>query len=139
MFGVTNDRKVVGVENKELARDFGNKLTKNVEPSVDYNFGVPFAIENGRHVFVCHVPRSSSGPHAVFLNDAWVFLKRTAAGSNVSATFDETRSAFLDARRRRSELAWLRTEVQRMPNRCSGSAVEVLFRGAKSRRSRDQA
>lgn len=114
VFGVKNDGEVVGVGNREFARDFGNRLMSGLEPSVEHAFGVPFPLENGRQVFVCHVPRSSRGPHAVLVNQAWVFFKCTASGSCVSATFEEIRGAFLDSGRRKSELAWLRSEVQRI-------------------------
>jgi hypothetical protein len=114
VFGVTNDRQVNGVQNAEMVRDFGNKLTTGLEPSVEYAFATPHVVTQGSWVFICHVPRSTRGPHAVLAKDAWVFYKRTASGSCVSATRDEIRSAFLDSGRRQSELAWLRADVQRI-------------------------
>ena len=43
IFGVTNDRKLEGVENIELPRDFGVKLKTGLEPSVDSR-GAPQAV-----------------------------------------------------------------------------------------------
>jgi hypothetical protein len=43
----------------------------------------------------------------------WWFTKRTNKGTE-AMTYDEVRLAFLDAGRRRSELAWLKAEVTRI-------------------------
>lgn len=115
VFGVTNDRLVVGVKNAELVRDFGGKLRDNLSPSVEFRFADgPHTLPTGRLVYVAHVPRSPRGPHAVCDNGAWAFLKRTAAGSNDPMTYEEIRAAFTDARRRLRELAWLKAEIERL-------------------------
>lgn len=94
VFGVTNDRQVVGVENGELPRDFGIKLGAELEPSVEYEFGVPHKLDTGRMIFVCHVPRSNRGPHAVLTQTGCLFLKRSPSGSNIPMTYEEVRSLF---------------------------------------------
>lgn len=114
VFGVNNSREVVGLGNPELPRDFGTKLTKDFFPSPSFDFGVPMRLSGSLAVWVCHVPRSKCGPHAVLQNDSWVFPRRTKSGSNVSMNVEEIRGAFLDSGRRASELAWLKAEVVRI-------------------------
>lgn len=114
VFGVTNQRTVIGVSRPELPRDFGNKLNSGVNPSVPYRFGPPMPVADGRYIWICEVPRSLQGPHAVLLRDHWGFLKRTESGSCVSMSVEEIRNAFLDAGRRTGELAWLRADVDRI-------------------------
>lgn len=125
VFGVTNDRQVTGVENGELARDFGIKLGAELEPSVEYRFGVPLTLDTGRIVFVCHVPRSNRGPHAVMTQTGCLFLKRAPSGSNVPMTYEEVRSLFVDAARLRSHLAQLSDEVQRIRERANELNLET--------------
>jgi len=87
VFGVTNDRRVEGVTNVELVRDFGSRIRDHLSPSVDFRSAHhPHTLSNARLVYVLRVPRSPRGPHAVYLNGAWTFLKRTAAGSNEPMT-----------------------------------------------------
>jgi len=115
VFGVTNDRRVEGVTNVELVRDFGSKLRDGVSPSIEFRFADhPHALGSKLLVYIAHVPRSARGPHAVYLNNAWTFLKRTAAGSNDPMTYEEIRAAFTDLRRRQRELKWLKAEVERL-------------------------
>jgi|HubBroStandDraft_1064217.scaffolds.fasta_scaffold63144_2 hypothetical protein len=115
VFGVTDDRRVEGVANAELVRDFGSKLRDGLSPSVDFRFAnQPHVLPTGRLVYVAHIPRSTRGPHAVSVNGAWTFLKRTAAGSNEPMTYEEIRDAFTDLRRRQRELAWLKAEVGKL-------------------------
>jgi hypothetical protein len=115
VFGVTNDRRVLGVTNPELVRDFGGKLRDGLSPSVEFRFADrPLTLSTQSLVYVAHVPKSTRGPHAVYVNNAWTFLKRTAAGNNDPMTYEEIRAAFTDARRRLRELAWLKAEVERL-------------------------
>jgi hypothetical protein len=114
VFGVNGNREVVGVNSPELPRDFGIKLTKDLFPSVGFEFAPPLVLDGGSSVWVCHVPRSKRGPHAVVQNESWVFTRRTESGSNVSMNVEEIRGAFLDSGRRASELAWLKAEVARI-------------------------
>jgi predicted HTH transcriptional regulator len=115
VFGVTNDRRVVGVRNPELVRDFGGKLRDNLSPSVEFRFAErPHTLPSGNLVYVAHVSKSTRGPHAVYVNNAWALLRRTAAGNNDPMTYEEIRAAFTDARRRLRELAWLKAEVERL-------------------------
>jgi hypothetical protein len=115
VYGVTNDRHVEGVTNVELVRDFGSKLRDGLSPSVDFEFAPhPHGLPNGRLVYVCHIPRSKRGPHAAYLNGAWTFLKRTAAGTNEPMTYEEIRDAFTETARRKGELAWLAADVKRI-------------------------
>jgi len=112
VFGVTNDRRVEGVANTELARDFGSKLGEDLSPSVEFRFGVrPHVLPSGRFLYVAHVPKSPRAPHAVYVNGAWTFLKRTAAGSNEPMTYEEIRLAFQDTENRRTKLALLSSEL----------------------------
>src|SRR5712691_8785927 len=57
VFGIDNNRQVVGLENTELPRDFGSKLRSGVEPAVDYRVGIPIVLSPGRFIFVIEVPR----------------------------------------------------------------------------------
>jgi hypothetical protein len=114
VFGVSNKREVVGLGNPELPGDFGIKLTKDLFPSPSFEFGVPMRLDGNLSVWVCHIPRSKRGPHAVLQNDSWVFPRRTESGSNVSMNVEEIRGAFLDSGRRASELSWLKAEVVRI-------------------------
>jgi hypothetical protein len=114
VFGVNNNREVVGLDKPELPRDFGIKLTKDLFPSPGFEFGPPMLLDGRSSVWICYVPRSKRGPHAVLQNDSWVFPRRTESGSNVSMNVEEIRGAFLDSGRRASELAWLKAEVVRI-------------------------
>jgi hypothetical protein len=111
IFGVTNDRELEGVANAELPRDFGTKLKTGLEPSVEFRFRAPLEVSPGKNVHVVEVPRSLRVPHAVSLNGTWTFLKRTAAGSNDSMTYEEIRLAFQDTETRRTKLALLSSEL----------------------------
>lgn len=111
IFGVTNDRKLEGVPNAELPRDFGVKLKTGLEPSVEYRFRAPLEVSPGRNIFVVEVPRSLRGPHAVSINGTWTFLKRTAAGNCDPMTYEEIRLAFQDTETRRTKLALLSSEL----------------------------
>jgi hypothetical protein len=114
VFGVTNDRQVMGIDNPELPRDFGNKLTHGLNPSVPFRFSAPMTVSGAASIWVCEVPRSLRGPHAVLINDHWLFPRRTESGSNVSMNVEEIRASFLDSGRRLNELAWLRAEIDRI-------------------------
>jgi hypothetical protein len=111
IFGVTNDRKLEGVPNAELPRDFGTKLKTGLEPSVEFRFRAPLEVSTGRSLFVVEVPRSLRVPHAVFVSGTWTFLKRTAGGSNDPMTYEEIRLAFQDTETRRTKLALLSSEL----------------------------
>lgn len=113
VFGVTNNRVVEGVTNAELVRDFGNRLRDNLTPSVGFRFGHRHALPGapGRFVYVAHVPRSGRGPHAVYVNGAWAFLKRTAAGTNDPMSYEEIRASFLDTRAKVAKFRLLTSEV----------------------------
>jgi predicted HTH transcriptional regulator len=114
VFGVTNDREVIGVANSELPRDFGSRLTTGVEPSIEYGFAPPLRLSSDKAVVVCHVPKSKRGPHAVLVNNAWVFLKRGPSGSNEPMTYTEIRFSFVEAAGRRSYLLLLKNELERV-------------------------
>jgi hypothetical protein len=112
VFGVTNDRRVEGVANAELVRDFGGRLRDGLSPSVEFRFADrPLTLSTGRLIYVARVPKSNRTPHAVYVNGAWNFLKRTAAGSNDPMTYDEIRLAFQDTENRRAKLALLSSEL----------------------------
>ncbi len=111
VFGVTNDRQVVGVANDELPRDFGSKLRTGIEPSVEFRVGVPILVSPGRNAFVIEVPRSSRVPHAVLQNGSWAFLKRSASGTNDPMSYEEIRLAFQDTDMKRSKLALVASEL----------------------------
>lgn len=112
VFGVTSDRAVNGVSNTELPRDFGSKLTHGLSPSVAFRFGNPLTVSQTASVWICEVPRSQRGPHAVLVNDHWVFPRRTESGSNVSMNVEEVRLAFQDTETRRSKLALVASELE---------------------------
>jgi hypothetical protein len=112
VFGVNNNRQLIGVQNAELPRDFGTKLRTGIEPAVDYRVANPITVAPGRFIFVVEVPRSPRVPHAVFLNNSWVFLKRTAGGSNDAMSYEEIRLAFQDTETKRSKLALVSSELQ---------------------------
>lgn len=111
IFGVTNDRQVNGIDNTELPRDFGNKLTHGLTPSVSFSFAAPMTVSGAASVWVCEVPRSQRGPHAVLLNDHWIFPRRTESGSNVTMNVEEIRMAFQDTETRRIKLVHLSSEL----------------------------
>jgi hypothetical protein len=71
VFGVDNNRQLVGVQNVELPRDFGSKLRAGIEPAVDFMVGKPMPVAVDRFVVVIEVPRSQRVPHAVLLNNSW--------------------------------------------------------------------
>lgn len=129
VFGVTDDRQVLGVEGSELPRDFGNKLTTGLSPSVEFRFGSPLNVAASRSVWVCHIQPSKRVPHGVLLSDHWVFPRRTESGSNVSMNVEEVRQAFEGRNRRRSAFAWLQFEIQRIKDR-----AEVLTARARGSR-----
>lgn len=114
VFGVANDRQVLGVDNPELPRDFGNKLTHGLNPSVAFRFSAPMPVTDSRSVFVCEVPRSQRGPHAVLLNDHWLFSRRTESGSNVTMNVEEIRATFEESGRQRANLELFRSELYRI-------------------------
>lgn len=115
IFGVANDRQVLGVQNPELPRDFGNKLTHGLNPSIAFRFSAPMSVpETTGSVWVCEVPRSQRAPHAVLLNDHWVFPRRTESGSNVTLNVEEIRAAFEDSGQKRANLEFFRSELYRI-------------------------
>jgi hypothetical protein len=115
VFGVTNDRRVVGVQNSELVRDFGTKLSDSPSPSVEFRFADrPHTLPSGNLVYVAYIPKSRRAPHGVKINHGWAFFKRTAAGANDPMTYEEIRAAFTDGRQRLRELAWMRGEIERL-------------------------
>lgn len=114
IFGVTNDRKLEGVANAELPRDFGIKLKTGLEPSVEYRFREPLEVSAGKNIFVVEMPRSRRVPHAVSINGAWTFLKRTAAGNNDPMSYEEIRMAFQDTETRRIKLVHLSSELDHL-------------------------
>jgi hypothetical protein len=61
---------------------------------------------------VIEVPRSPRGPHAVLLDNRWVFLKRTSGGSNESMTYEEVRLGFQDTETKRTKLALVSAELE---------------------------
>jgi hypothetical protein len=123
IFGVTNDRKLEGIANEELPRDFGIKLKTGLEPSVEYRFREPLEVSSGKNIFVVEVPRSLRVPHAVALNGNWTFLKRTPAGNNDPMSYEEVRLAFQDTETRRTKLALLSSELSHI-----GWVAERLLR-----------
>jgi hypothetical protein len=125
IFGVTNNRRLEGVTNSELPRDFGVKLRSQLEPSIEYRFRPPLDIGSGRQIFVVEVPRSPRAPHAVSLNGNWTFLKRTPSGNNDPMTYEEVRSAFAESNQRRSKLAFIRGEFSRLSERAWEVAREL--------------
>ena len=111
IFGVTDDRKIVGVSNDELPRDFGSKVRTGIEPYVDYTIGVPLPVESGHNVFIVEILRSPRVPHAVQSNGHWAFLKRSSSGSNEPMSYEEIRLAFQDTELKRSKLALVIAEL----------------------------
>ncbi len=112
VLGIDNNRQVIGLQNIELPRDFASKLRSGIEPAVDYRVGSPLPLTRDRFVFVIEVPRSPRVPHAVLLNNSWVFLKRTAGGTNEAMTYEEIRLAFQDTETKRSKLALVSSELE---------------------------
>ena len=112
VFGVTNDRRVIGVANTELPRDFGSRLRAGIEPSVEFRVGAAIPVSTGRNAFVVEVPRSTRVPHAVLVNGSWSFLKRLASGSNEPMSYEEIRVAFQDTEMKRSKLALVASELE---------------------------
>lgn len=135
VFGVTNDRQVLGVENPELSRDFGNKLAHGLTPTVATKFGAPLPVAPSSNVWVCEVPRSERGPHGVLVNEQWVFPRRTESGSNVSMNVEELRAAFKDTEFRRDKLTLLIAEVQHA-RQFASVVVNQAFRDGPARWAR---
>ena len=111
VYGVSNDRKVIGIENTEFAREFGSKLREGIEPAVDYYMGVPIPVNSNANLHVVEIPRSSRLPHAIQIAGRWTFLKRTAAGTNDPMSYEEIRLAFQDTESKRSKLALVASEL----------------------------
>lgn len=126
IFGVTDKREVVGVANDELPRDFQNKLGAEIDPAVDYRFGPALPVDSQRKVFVCHVPRSLRGPHAVKVNGITAFCKRTPGGTTVSLTRAEIIAGVTEAIPRRGDLPFLRNELRRIHDRAHEVNCKVL-------------
>jgi Putative DNA-binding domain len=114
VFGVTNDRQVLGLDNPELPRDFGNKLTHGLNPSAAFRFSAPMAVSANGAVWICEIPQSQRGPHAVLISDHWVFPRRTESGSNVTMNVEESRTAFVDLGRVRANVELFRSELYRI-------------------------
>lgn len=114
VFGVTDDRQVVGVRSAELPRDFASKLTSSLNPSVSFEFAPPLSLADASAVWICEVHRSQRGPHGVFQNDHWVFPKRTEAGTNVTMSVEEVRIACQETDVRRGRLMLLLAEVRHL-------------------------
>ncbi|MBL9005282.1 MAG: ATP-binding protein [Myxococcales bacterium] len=120
IYGVKDDKRlpaeqrIVGVpKTQDFPVEFGN-FPSACEPSVAWDFkNSPLMIDGGRAIHVVHVPSSRTKPHGVFEEDRWWFPKRTNKGTE-PMSYEEVRQAFLDAGRRRSELAWLKSEVTRI-------------------------
>ncbi len=114
VFGVSNSRELVGVENRELPRDFANKLHHGLTPSVEYEFGAPMPVGTASSIYVCHIPPSKRSPHAVLESEVCIFLKRTPAGTNQSMSFEEIRACFVESGAMRSYIQLLCSEFGRM-------------------------
>ena len=112
IFGVDKHRNVVGTDNTETPRNFQNALAKDFEPSPDYEFAPPIPLANGNQVFVAHIRQSKRGPHAVREKEKWVYLERTAGGTNVSMSPSQTRMAFQDAEATQGKLNILVGELR---------------------------
>jgi hypothetical protein len=120
VFGVKDENglppslRVVGIDpNDDFPVRFGN-FPAVAEPSVDWHFRNPaLRLSNGRFVHIAHIPASPRRPHGVFDQDRWWFCKRTSKGTE-TMSFEEVRGLFVDATRKRSELAWLRSKVERI-------------------------
>ena len=72
------------------------------------------SVSEGRSVWVCEVPRSQRGPHAVLINDHWLFPRRTESGSNVTMNVEEIRAAFEDSGQKRANIEFFRSELYRI-------------------------
>lgn len=114
IFGVSNRGEVLGIANSELPRDVGNKLGAGLTPTVEFAFGPPLPVADGRIVQVCHVPPSSRGPHAVLVDERHCFLKRSPAGSNIPMTYEEIRFAFAGGAEVRTAVRLVEAEAKRM-------------------------
>jgi hypothetical protein len=112
IFGVDKHRNVLGTDNPETPRNFQNALAKDFEPSPDYEFAPPLPLANGNQVFVAHIRQSKRGPHAVREKEKWVYLERTAGGTNVSMSPSQTRMAFQDAEATQGKLNILIGELR---------------------------
>ncbi|MBK9002185.1 MAG: ATP-binding protein [Myxococcales bacterium] len=131
VFGVTDKREVVGVTNEELPRDFQNKLGAEIDPAVDYKFGPALPVDSQRKVFVCHVPRSLRGPHAVKANGITAFYKRTPGGTTISLTRAEIVAGVTEAMPRRGDLPFLRNELQRIHDRAQQVNATIWREGVR--------
>lgn len=132
VYGVTDDRRIVGVSRDELPSEFGGKLRDELAPSVSYEFAKPIDVVGGRRLFIVEIPRSKRGPHAVRLNGGWTFLKRTAAGNNDPMSVEEIRGAFTESDRRHRDLAWIQADLarinevgRRLNAEAHGSAIDL--------------
>lgn len=121
VFGVKDDKglpaadRIVGLLiTHDFPEQFGN-YPSACEPSVEWTFknNPPIAFGSDRVIHVVHIAASPRRPHAVFQDGRWWFCKRTNKGTE-PMTYEEVRGAFLDAGRRETDLAWLRSEVSRV-------------------------
>lgn len=111
IYGVSDDRQLLGIEKMDFAREFANRIARSIEPAPDYQVLDPIPIANERYVYVVEIPRSQRVPHAVLVDERWVFLKRTAGGTNIPMSYEEIRLAFQDTETRRTKLALVASEL----------------------------
>jgi hypothetical protein len=112
IFGVSDDRRVVGVKNPELIRDFGTKINRNIEPAPSYTFAPRLTLSSSNFVYVVEIEPSPRGPIALHVDQRLIFLKRTAAGNNESMTYEEIRLAFQNEEARRKKIRMLIIELR---------------------------
>jgi hypothetical protein len=113
VFGVNDsDRRIVGVKNPELIRDFGTRINRNIEPAPSYTFAPRITLSDGSFVYVVEIEPSPRGPIALHVDQRLFFLKRTAAGNNESMTYEEIRLAFQNEAARRKKIHMLIIELR---------------------------
>jgi hypothetical protein len=112
--GLTVSQRLAGLDpGEDLPGRFGS-FPAIPEPSVAWNFRNPaIRLATGRLVHVVHIPASARRPHAIPDQGRWWFCKRTSKGTE-AMSFEEVRDLFLDASRRRRELAWLRSKLEKI-------------------------
>ncbi len=111
IFGVSDDRRIVGIDaTEDFPSQFGN-FPSRCSPSVYWQSkALPLSAGSGRVVHVVHTPRSWRAPHAVEDGDGWVFPKRTNKGTE-PMSYPEVQSMFLGYYEKRLKLQLLRAEL----------------------------
>lgn len=120
IFGVKDDKnlpaeqRLVGLApTLDFPANFGSYPAR-VQPSVSWGFRNPaVTLSSGNLIHIVHIFPRKGSPHALPDSDRWAFCKRTAMGTE-TMSYQEIRDGFIDARRIRRDVSWLKSEIGRV-------------------------